>query len=474
MIVGVEVSRETLRGVCLSRPRPGAPARQAATAALEAPLDLDSGDASPLARAVSQLMTRLGNPKGPVAVAIPSDVCFRRAAFFPFRSSSRAMRALGYTLEDRLPGAVGDYILEPGARLRPSGKRGSRMMVAACPEQRLALVLDAFRQAGVDPCVVQTAGMALAAYAYLAIRPKPKGPTLVTRLDGDACEIALVEKGELLDSRLVPLGALDSSRKDPGAAIADRIVFAARAGELGHGSTRPSRALVLAPPETAESLRGWLKHGLQLSVEALPQDAPDAEFAAAWGVAASASRGKHAAPSLRRGRHVYPPYAARLPRRVAALLALCVAAICLMGVHTWRAADSARQALRRDQRSVADLFRKTLGFTRAPPSVRAFRAALTEARKKAGQLEQGRGVSCLRRWVELMDLTPKGSHIRFLDLQISQRRIAMKFNCPDTRQVWAFRKRLQSSGTFLPNAPVQTGNPDSKHTTFTMELRYRR
>ena len=464
MIAGLEVRLDVVRAVRLRGPRP----ERTAEAPIEPPLDLGSLETTALSEAIGRVLTQIGAIRSAVAVAAPAAFCLYRPVFFPFRSAGRAWRALEFAHEGRLPTSADACVLEPVSGLGKSGRSGSRLLTAACPEARVEFLLDAFREAGVDPCVVQPVEVSLAEYVALGVRPRPKGTWMAVRIDRDLCQTAVVHGDDVLAARSEPIPRLEAGDKDVAQAVADQIVSSVRADALA-GTPLPTSAVVIGEEGMAEPLAQWLHQRMQVETRTAPRD----EWAAAIGAALSAAkRGAHA-PTLRRKRYAYPPYAAQLPRRIAAALALLVALAGMLGGWLWGHLRTAESDLRAGRSQATLLVREVLGVRRGPATIAALRAAVATARKQASRARR-QPVSCLRRWRDLMVLAPDAKKVRFQEIRLSQRGVSLRVKSPDTRQVWAFRERLKASPVFDAEAPVRAGDPDRKQTAFNLELRYRK
>jgi len=465
MFIGIEIARDALRGVRLSRRQ--ARARRISpgwepswTAEVSLAPDGSDGLAGPLA----ELASSLGPGRATAAVAVPSGWCSYRMVRFPFRSAARVEGALRYALDTRLPQDVETYVVEPLTGIMSAGKTGARVHVAACPADRLERLLGALRNAGLDPCVVQPA-VAAAGRWVRAVLPPSTEPLLAIRCAAGECEVTVLRKGEVLACRVLRVSNLDP------AGVADRIRFALRSLTLCEGVGGYGRVLMLGAQPAG--LADALEREIGRPVERSPGSA--GPFAVACGAAMEAALGRRATVNLRQGTYAYPPYARGRQRRMAAALALLAATGGLLGARTALDIAAVRAEMVRLQARQAELFRQVVGSDTVRPNLEAMKARLEEMRGRAAESGAGRFTSCLRRWVDLMRMLPESSGVELDRIDINPRRIAVTARVPDAATAWQFHRRLQRSGPFLPEVPrlERTGDRPDRPYTLTMDLRYR-
>ncbi len=477
MYIGIEIATDALRAVCLTRREATArsvPSGRKPLRTAEVPLDTlpnePAAAADALAAPLAELLAQLRPGKASIAVAVPSAWCFYRVVSFPYRSASRLGGTLQYALDTRLPGAVETYVVEPLTGVMPAGAAGSRVNVAACPVERLKTLLAAFRKAHAEPAIVQPA-VASVARRLRAVSPGSAGTALTLRLSPAQCEIALVRDGEVVACRVLRLGCLDPAVADDSDAIAQRIRFTMRTFEACEGMGGYHRVFLLGLicPALAETL----ERELGRAVETPP--AQEGPFFAARGAAMEAAAGRRAAVNLRRGTYAYPRYARRTERRIAAALALLIGMGAMLGVKTGRDIAAARQDLESYRTKEATLFSQVVSAEGIPPTLEAMKATLVTAKREAKRTGPGGATSCLRRWVDLMNLLPEDSGIEFDVIDINQRRIDVTAKVPKASSDSEFRSRLENSRLFSLEDRSLRRKPGSKDRAYTleMELRYK-
>lgn len=470
-MLGIEFAPDALRAVSLPRFRRGA----APDAWAQVPLPEGLGtSADGLARAIGEAMVRLGHPGGAVALVLPSPWVSFRQIYLPHRSMNRALASLAYSIENRLPGDISDFVAEALCFPRPAGERGSRLLAAACQNDRLRSVLAAMAQAGLDPCVAQPAASGLARFAH-ALAPagrKWAKRVLVVRLAGAVCDVALAERGEPVAAASAPTAGLDPGRGGDAEAVARHVALMAKAMAICDAPEPPERALLLAPESACPAMAQRLEQALGLPTDSVEEPGA-AQWAAAWGTACDAAERGRAAPTLRQGGLAYPRYARRPAKRVAAAAILMAAALAYSSAQTWRAASHWNRRASGFDEQAAEVFAEATGMSRTHASLPALQAAVANARNEAARAGRAAGVSCLRRWAEFMDLVPPQSGIEFQRISIDQRGISLTMRATDAQAVWDLQERARASEAFSPDAPVRVRDPGSGEANFTMELRYR-
>ena len=458
MIVGIEISADVLRAVTFDRYKEGrSPLRTT-----EVPAKHE------LADAVARLIEELDPGRFAPAVAIPSAWCSYRVVSFPYRSASRVEGTLRYSLEGRLVGPIEEYVIEPVSSISPVGAGGARVLVAACPVERLKAVLGAFASTGVEPCIVQPAVISLARYVGSMDSQNVTRNTLLIRFEGGVCEVVLLSGGGPVACDIVRLGHLNPANPQDADVIARKVRFAVGAWEIGAGWPEYERVMLIAPGMRDDSIAESLEQHLSAPVEKFSSTAQDGLWAAACGAAADAARRKHAAPNLRRAEFAYRPYAGRLERRFVASLALAVGIMCVLAVRAVLGIGGTGQQLRDIQHRQSKVF-EALGES-GYPSIRKAKAALAALKEKVGLAGESRLVSGLARWKELMDLTPDKDKIRFRKIDISPRRLSVEAEVSDDDIATEFKERLGQSKMFEPEPFTLDPNPHGGGSTYIMKM----
>ena len=469
MIVGIEIAADAARAVRLRRVRRG----HIPEALLEVPLgdlpDDPGADRGALADAAQQLGEEVGLRNPVVGLAVPDAWCLYRVASFPYHASARIASTFMYSLEDRLPEPLGRYVLAPVTRIARAGQKGGRVLAAACLTDRLRCTVEAFREAGLDPWVVQPAGVALGAFVRHCSKLRSDDGVLLIRVTTTECQTTHVVRGETI--------ACQSLRLDPhgrGGDLADRVAFAVRAGHLDDDTRPCARAVLMAPQEAFDALAGPLGEALALPVTRLPENAPGGLACAALGVAADAAARGYNAPSLRVGGLAFARYARRMERLVAGVLLLCAGLVVLLAVRTRVVEAADLRTLRQVRTEQQQTYERVVGARRGAPTLAAMEAAVAQARTEAERPSHQQMVSCLKVWVDLMRLIPRALNARFELIDVDQRRVSLEGRVPNSARVWKVRQALEASNRFSPDAPVVTRTPDGRYATFSMELKYRR
>jgi len=470
MIVGVEIASDALRAVCFERFNAAKAPDRLIEVALPSPAEQEQTPSDVLADAMTELARKIGDPKAHIAVASPSATCLFRVASFPYRSDGRIMKTLRYAMENRVPGPVEEYILEPVSDTTVAGNLGARLTVAACPAQEVGRTLAAFRNAGVDPCIIQPAIVSLVRYVALGEASARQSKLLIVRVGAKACELAWVDHGELRACQTIRLSQGNNGESQDAEVVGDKIAFAVRAYQVSDGSADFERVLIVGSSHAGGSLTEALKARLDTPVSEVSSPLVEGPFAAAWGVAAEAATRKHRAPTLRRGQHAYRPFALRLERRIAAALVLGIAILCMLGIRTLQEMPGARQDLARVKSEQGILFER-MGVASGSPYEAD--AVLARTRKAAQDADRNRMVSCIERWRALKELAPAMALMTFEEIDINQTRTMVSVMARDAPVAAQFRERIRTSETFVPDPYFKQKTVAGKGVSLEMELRYR-
>jgi len=452
MMLGIEVGPTALRGACV-----GGGSRAAA--------EPFSGRLEDLSPALSGLLARLGVRTRKVALAIPSHWCSYRKVAFPYRNAARVEGTLHYALENRLAAPVEACIIEPLAELLPSGEKGSRTLVSACPVKTVSAVIEACREAGLEPIVIQPA--VLAASRYLRARVgTPHARALIVRVDGEFCDVAWMDGGSL---RAVQALGIPSSNAE---AVAASLCLAVRACEVSDGRESFDHAFLVSGDGNDTPLAEALQEALDVSVTVVEGEGTEPAFAAARGVAAAAQKDGHLAANLRRGPCAYKRYARRTDWKVAAALLIATGISLVFAAMALRGIRRVGDALARSKTTQAEMFAEVTGQA-GTPALRPMHAALAELQREADRAGGAEVVSCLQQWYEIKKHVPPSSSIVLETIDIKQGGITLKARAADRSDRRRFEKRLDASGVFVSDGVTGTGNRPGGGVSFTIELRYR-
>ena len=470
MIVGVEIASDALVAVCFERFDSAKAPDKLLEVALPLPSGQEHASSDGLSDAIADLVRKTEASGARIAVAVPSATCLFRVASFPYRSGSRIMKTLRYAMEDRVPGPVEEYIVEPVSDAMAAGDRGARLTVAACHAQHVERILAAFRDAGVDPCIVQPAVVSLARYVALSEASTGDSKLLIVRVGAKECELAWVDRGELRACETIRMPQGDGGESQGAETVADKIVFAVRAYQVSDGSADFDRVLLVESGNAGESLAEALQSRLDVAVSESSSPPVQGQFAAAWAVAAEAATRKHRAPTLRRDQWAYRPFARRCERRIAAALVLGVAILCMLGIRTLRETSAAERdlVLVMDRQSAAF---STIGA--ASHTLYEVDAVLGSARDAAHAADRNRVVSCIERWRALKELAPAMALMTFEEIDINKTRTKVSVMARDSNVAGRFRKRITMSETFVPDPYFKQETVPGKGVSLIMELRYR-
>jgi type II secretion system protein L len=454
MIVGFELTSHSIRAVAFERGRVGyAPDRFT-----EVPFSPDE-DGLPGADALREAVRGLGENAELIALATPADWCHYRTVRFPYKSAGRIESTLKYAVEGRVPGPIEEYTVEPLGAPREDAD-GASLYVAACRTARLTRLLERFRSAGIDPAAVMPVPSALVSSA-----DRLKGRSLIARKGPDGIDLALCDEGRLAAAGRIAVTETESGLARAGDEVRRTVELWCAAG----GLARPERICLIAAGEEASLLSAALREATGLPVE---RAEVDERVAAAWGAAKEAVEKKSAAVSLRRGGLAYQPYAQRLEKRVAAALVLSAVLLAVVGFGAIRKINEVADVLRQVSARQSDLYREVTGAP-GPVNTIAMRATLETERKAAAQ-RGGAGVSCLRRWIDLMNLLPKEGDFVFSNLNFSQSGVTFTATAGKGAAAWELNNRITASQVFERDEAFRV---DERMTDgrvkFTMELKYK-
>jgi len=468
MIVGIEIAATRLSALAYDRYGDGRRPVRRAEIPLGSPQEADDL-ARTLADPLRRLRDELGVTSAPLAVAVPTSWCLYRTVRFPYRAVGRIRGTLRYALEGRVPGEIDDYVIEPLTPPVPTGKRGAWLLVGACRIARLRALLSAFDEAGMEPCVIQPAAFALARRLSSARSGAGAERIWVLRADESECDLLLLQGGCLAASHVVGVRGLAPGGRDESGEIAQRIARVIRAERLTGGAASSERLLVLPGRVALDGLVERLQRdaGLSPATTALPE--PSDGWAVAAQMAREAAGRPHGTVSLRRGELEYAPFARRCERRAVAALALCLAVVCLLGAGTIRGIIGARTELKEMRRRQATILNETLGQA---GSLEDLEAAVAQARKRIALEEQSLGVSCLRRWRDLMRIVPPDAAVQFERLDINQQRVWLRAVARDGDRATSLRRTLQNAPGFMKNPACDMSPRPDGHYLLEMKLRY--
>ena len=459
MIVGFELTSHSIRAIAFERGRVG----QAPEHSVEVRFSPDA-DGLPGADAIREAARAIGAKAEVIALAVPTDWCHYRTVRFPYKSPGRIESTLKYAVEGRVPGRIEEYTVEP---LCSPGDDpdGASLLVGACLTARTAKLVERFQDAGLDPAAVVPVPSALFSSADM---DRPNGCCLIARKGPDGMDLALSEEG-----RLTAAGCVGVAGDEAGAADYGRFGVETKRTvglwQAADGCARPDRVRLIASKEEQASLSAALMEATGAPVE--PVDVSES-VAAAWGAAREVLEKQSAAASLRRGDLAYQPYAQRLEKRMAAILVLGAVLLAVIGVRIVRRTSEVADVLRQVSAAQSETYRNVTGAP-GPVNTFAMRATLETERKAATQ-RGGPGVSCLRRWVDLMKLLPEGGEFVFENLSLTQKGVTFTAVAGNGAAAWELNDRISASPVFQRDEAFRVDEKLSDgRVRFTMELNYK-
>ena len=460
MIIGIEIRAGAIRAAAYGRFGRNREPQWEVEVPVTPPLADPSEAAERLSEPLRRLLDEVGRGRHSVAVAVPSAWCLYRVVSFPFRSRSRVEKTLHYSLEGRLPGAIEEYVVEPLGPIVPWGAEGSRMLVSACPRERIRCLLDAFQAAGVDPCVVQPALVAATQPLWNA----QPGQSWLLRLDGDHCEAVLVRDGRPLTCQVQWLGGARAAG-DGVREICDRTRLALRSARLTYGGEQADRVVLIRSDSMAD-LAAPLQESLGMAVERAEKMPADGALPVPRRMAQVAAKEKETAVNLRRGELAHQAFARQVERLAAVALALLILIVCLVGVYT------VRQMLDAGRRIEALEESRRAALSRVGPEVTTYarlNAAVEQARRDALAAEETMTVSCLQRWHDLVSALEQAD-VDFELLDINQQRVRLKAVAP---QEVDLERILNSAPGFRRSGDTEAAILQDGRVRVDMTLKYR-
>ncbi len=332
--------------------------------------------------AVRRLLARNLRPDDQVAVALPGRLAMHRTLSFPFKDDKAIAEAVGFELENHIPSAIADQVVD----FVRTGEKGGQTEVLAVAAARDEVEgwLDAYKYLGIE---ARHLGLQSLCYAALVARmPAAKeGTTLLCDVGADRCEVVVVSNGRTQFLRsfavggqtvakayaqlvqtdlpaedlwrqhavLLPDEALEDDR-ERGLATATQQALQPLLRELRltlsawtkKARTRPDRMVVVGGLAQLNGLHAFLQRAFDLPVEAVRLgDMPDvriaearhvgdrAALAVALALAAADTESDHNV-DFRQGDLAYEGDYKVLRQRLPQLAAFVVVAMCLLGIQS--------------------------------------------------------------------------------------------------------------------------------------------
>ncbi|MSP93069.1 MAG: hypothetical protein EXR79_14920 [Myxococcales bacterium] len=154
--------------------------------------------------ALQKLLQRNLRPDDVVAVAMPAAACLNRALTFPFRDEKALQEAVGFELENHIPAAIADFVVD---HLAVGEHQGATEVIAlAAPREEVRARIDLCKAAGIDP---RRLGLSTLAWSSLvgALAGLRTGMTMVVDIGVRATEVAVCQEGQVVFLRTLSVGA---------------------------------------------------------------------------------------------------------------------------------------------------------------------------------------------------------------------------------------------------------------------------
>jgi len=307
-------------------------------------------------------------PSEPVHGGFPSDKVIHRPIVLPFKDPGKLRQALPFELEGEVPFAAEEMIAVylPQGSFKPES--GLPLLAMAAPKQAVQSRLEEFRELGVDPCVLEPDGAALARLVPHRVSEAP-GRFAVLEVGASKTNLLFFQDGFLQALRSIPLGLSDQEGGLQQGLIPELertfLAFQSRAqGQspqdlyLCGGVLEDQEALVRIRERwdfSVMPLNGW---GEIRSHASMPDGVHPGRFCTALGLALYGLDKASLGSNMRFGEFQYRPGIAAMRGRILAASVLLVAALGL-GIADIETRVSIRQKqLQALQQETRGLFRE--------------------------------------------------------------------------------------------------------------------
>ncbi len=475
--IGVDVARREIRVaqvVCRGR-------RVRVERVLSRPLPAAARDAGAAATALRELLADGGfRRRVASAVAAPPGAVFFHRHQTELSNLQQAHRALPFELEDELPLAFGEAVLDIcTSEQLPDG--GYELLVGAVDRDTLHRRAGLLREVGV-PCDLVDAEVCALLTLVLATHPEAaQGPALVADVREERVVLGLARDGRLLTARSLATPQEGSVPAEAlAAALARELQMTWREacrGALPAGVT----VFLTAERAVATDLTELLEARLPASVVALEpaeglslaegaQVGP--EFAVALGLALRAA-GRGEGPDFLRADRATAERAAATRRAgfvVVALLVLVSAAwLVRVFMHLGRLEDQ-NEAL---DSQIAQVFRQTL------PQEPHMVEPVVQVRRRLEQLREeyesfasvtGRAGSPLRLLQQVSVGMPRHLQVRLTELNVSGGTVLMEGTTDSLKSLDALKASLLTQPAFTDIRVKEVGMGDGDNVRFAVEV----
>ena len=194
--IGIEIGRGHVRAVQIVRTGGGPKVEKAWAGECGAPESVEA--------ALRALFGEHGfSRRAKVAVAMPHGAVFFRRKQCDARAIHQARQMLRFELEDDLPIAYDDLVVDVCGPWQP----GQETLVGAVSRAELHKLRDSLAGAGIRCAVVDAAACAVHAATSENRAWSAEADVMIIHLDGDAATLAVMQGGQLADARSVVLPA---------------------------------------------------------------------------------------------------------------------------------------------------------------------------------------------------------------------------------------------------------------------------
>ncbi len=187
----------------------GSPKRFTLTHFAEREIPARDGDVKEaMVQAVEAMFAEMRLSKEHVSVSIPAQECFFREFFVPFTSTEQIAKIIKFEAENYLPSTpIEDLIVDwypISVEEGPPAK--TKVLIAACPKENVAKVLDVLRRCEIDPTTIglDITGLFTTCRALGAI--DDSSTCVLVDLGARAMKIGLVQEGKLVHIRTPRVG----------------------------------------------------------------------------------------------------------------------------------------------------------------------------------------------------------------------------------------------------------------------------
>lgn len=381
--------------------------------------------------------------------SVPGHLFSQRLVNFPFSDRKRVEKALPFELEDSVPYALDDIIVDHVVLEGGKPEKGTETMKEAAvlalmlPKEILKRHLDLLASAGVDPQAIVPSYIGLHA---LSTMMKAEGCTLLA-CGNDVC----YRRGD----------AIKSLRTISGSAPTAGLLHTVQALETEH-KERVEKASILCDDGSGQAALAELGVATeQLAPELGGRKAADP---LSLGLALAGEI------NFRKGEFAYHLADEGARRRKRTLIVAGAAAAFLLVVNLSVKIYVVETSYGRLDKQIKDIYRQAVPDAKvvADP-VRQLKSSLDEARKKYGVL--GTGTSALDVMKAVTDGIPKEVRVGFQEFNLEGDRLKLQGEAPSFESVDKIKAELQKSGLFSDVAVLDTRMGTENKVKFRLDIK---